>query len=335
MRERIDFDQLPAKINEAEEMRNVSDDAFRQSLASWYLAADTFGPIPKDPYSEEFRAFQLSIYQQLAQQSYQTENEAIEFDFDQELLRPYPYATQSFQTVGHHLTGLGWLIEKMSLPPGSEILEIGSGYGSLTVHLANMGYKVTCLDINERLLAFIKARTENFLVPIKTICGDMATVEIDGEFDAVIFNASFHHSLEHEWIIQRLDSVLSPKGLLVFVTEPVVSRFSSAVPYPWGIRLDGLSVWSIHKWGWLELGFQQAYFIQMLKAEGWKLSRHDLGFSPQTDIWIATKANQPLNWLRWVQSAVFGYEFDLETGMIRLVKKVSRGFQAIGRLLFR
>jgi len=180
----------------------------------------------------------------------------------------------------------------MNLPAESRILEIGSGYGSLTIHLASMGYQVTCLDISASLLEFVKARIAHLPQQIESICGDMATVEIDGTFDAVIFNASLHHSLEHEAVIQRMENLLTPNGIMVFASEPVVDEHSEFVPYPWGIRLDGLSVWSIYKWGWLELGFQIIYFNNLLKKNGWELKRHNLGISAHTDVWIATKAKR-------------------------------------------
>lgn len=286
------FDQLTSKLNEAEEMQSVSDDAVRKSLSAWYLSPHVFGKAPEDPLSPEFRAFQLEIYERLTNDAYEVTNEETVFDFDHELLWPYPYGTRSAQTVGTHLLGYGWLIKVLDLPAGSRILEIGSGYGTLTVHLARMGYEVTCLDISAQLLNFIKARTVDFPQQVSTICGDMATVEIDDTFDAVIFNASLHHSLQHKAVIQRLDALLNPDGIAAFVAEPVVGVDSLVVPYPWGIRLDGLSVYSISKHGWLELGFQEPYFVKMLEDANWKLTRQHLGTTGHADIWIASKTGR-------------------------------------------
>lgn len=286
------FDELASKLDEAEQNESVSDDAVRQSVSNWYLSPAIFGKAPQDPLSPEFRAFQLNIYERLANKTYDLSNEETVFNFDHELLWPYPYGTRSAQTVGMHLIGYGWLIKVMDLPPGSRILEIGSGYGTLTVHLARMGYDVTCLDICAPLLDFIKARTVDFPHQVSTLCGDMATVQINDSFDAIIFNASLHHSLEHRAVIQRLDTLLKQEGMAAFVAEPVVGADSLIVPYPWGIRLDGLSVYSIRKWGWLELGFQAPYFTELLKDTGWKLSRQNLGITGQSDVWIASRSER-------------------------------------------
>ena len=315
--------QLKSKFQEAEQMREISDDAFRKATASWCLSPTIFGEIPADPFSAEFRTFQLGIYEQLAGEEYSTTNEETVFDFEHELLWPYPYGTKSAKTVGLNLMGYGWIIRKMDLPPESRILEIGSGYGTLTVHLASMGYQVTCLDINESFLSFIKTRTSRFPQQVKTICGDMATVKIDGTFDAIIFNASLHHSLEHRSVIKRLNSVLSSDGIIAFISEPVVTESSKYVPYPWGIRLDGLSVWSIYKWGWLELGFQESYFIDFLNDAGWNLKRHNLGLSGLTDVWIASKSNQTNS---TSVSAPHHYDTDAETEVIRL-REIVAGYE--------
>ena len=314
------FDALSQKLNEAEEMQATSDDAFRQSLSSWRLSPMLFGKAPPDPFSPEYRSFQLGMYERLANKAYDVANEQTLFDFDSALQRPYPYGTKSAQTVGKHLVDYGWLIQKMNLPQGSRILDIGSGYGSLTLHLAQMGYRVTCLDISAELLNFVLARTAHLPEPVKIICGDMATVQIEGEYDAVIFNASLHHSLEHRAVLERMDYLLAVDGIMAFAAEPILPNNSEFVPYPWGLRLNGLSIWAIVKSGWMELGFQESYFTQLLQDVGWKPSRHLLGLSAQSDVWTATRANGRVS-SSTIASAILNYDTDLESGINSMVRK--------------
>jgi len=319
------FSQLESKLNEAEQKRSISDDEFRQSLSAWYLSPEVFDETPKDPLSSEYKDYQLRIYECLALKEYDAANEETVFDFDRELRCPYPYSTESAQTVGMHLIGYGWLIKAMDLPARSRILEIGSGYGALTVHLASMGYHVTCLDISSSLLNFTKARTAHLPQQVETICGDMATAEIEGTFDAVIFNASLHHSPEHRAVLRRVNTMLTSNGIVAFAAEPVVPDHSEIVPYPWGVRLDGLSVWSITKWGWLELGFQESYFVHLLQDTGWKLTRHILGLTGQTDVWTASKARREDTFATG-ESTSYEYSVDLETEVIRL-RKLVEGYE--------
>jgi len=286
------FEQLRAKLTEADERRSISEAAYMESVSSWYLSADVFGKIPdSDPFSIEFQESQLAMYERLTGHTYTLKDEKTPFDFEYELRHPFPYGTQSADTVGTHLMSYGWLIKKMDLPSKSRVLEIGSGFGGLTSHLAGMGYQVTCLDIDPILLEFTQERARQYNGSVQTICGDMATAEIDGCFDAIIFNASFHHSLDHRKTIQRMGNFLSLTGIIAFTSEPIVRRNATIVPYPWGLRLDGLSVYCICKHGWMELGFEESYFIEMMNDSGLKLSRHNLGLTGHTDVWIAEKSD--------------------------------------------
>lgn len=319
------FDELTTKLNEAEEKQAISNDAFRQSLTSWYFSPALIEECPEDPLSKEYQTFQLQFYERLTKEVYSISKEKTDFDFDHAILWPYPYGTKSANSVGSHLMGYGWLIRQMNLPPESRILDIGSGFGALSYHLARMGYRVTCLDISDSLLDFVKARLSHLPQQVETICGDMATIEIPGRYDAVIFNASLHHSLEHRTVIQRLDAILAPSGTVAFTSEPVVPDDSNLVPYPWGIRLGGLSIWSICKWGWLELGFQESYFIHLLKEAGLHVTRHNLGISEQTDVWIASKS-KPVNPSPGARSSSLGYDVDLETEVIQL-RRLVEGYE--------
>ena len=65
--------------------------------------------------------------------------------------------------------------------------------------------------------------------------------------------------------------MLRADGFLVFGAEPVVDPdglWGRAVPYPWGPRLDGLSLRAMQTHGWMELGFQKSYFEKLLARHG-------------------------------------------------------------------
>ena len=75
-------------------------------------------------------------------------------------------------------------------------------------------------------------------------------------------------------------------GRVAFGSEPI-----GALQYPWGLRLDGLSLWSTRKYGWLELGFTRDYFFEALRKTGWTAQRaRSRTISPMADIVIATKS---------------------------------------------
>jgi hypothetical protein len=67
-------------------------------------------------------------------------------------------------------------------------------------------------------------------------------------------------------LLRNLQSLVKDDGFIIFGGEPI----TDCLPYPWGIRTDGISVWSIRRHGWLELGFQPGYFADVLAKTGWR-----------------------------------------------------------------
>lgn len=282
---------LDKELMEAEAVRARGENAFIARLTDFYLAiepADYGLDQPAD--SAAFRAGQLKLYAQIAQKPYALENEETPFDLEGALRVQHPYAAHEAQMVSDFLMSYAHLIRVANLPPGARILEVGSGYGSLTVHLAAMGYDVTCLDISPQLLTYVQRRCQQHFAAVKTICGDMVEVDIPAQFDAVIFFESFHHASDHRRVLQRLPDLLAPGGCVIFGAEPIVGDDSPFVPYDWGVRLDGLSLWSIRRFGWLELGFREHYFRRLLSEQGWQVHRHQLAGVPHSDLWIAQQA---------------------------------------------
>jgi hypothetical protein len=97
------------------------------------------------------------------------------------------------------------------------------------------------------------------------VTSDMVDYQADEPFDAAIFFESFHHCSDHLQMLRNLVHIVKEQGIVAFGSEPIV-----ALPYPWGLRLDGMSAWSIRKLGWLENGFTPRYFLNALDRTGWK-----------------------------------------------------------------
>ena len=208
--------------------------------------------------------------------SYTPANERSEFlgDPDQTARQPFPYYTRSAQTVGDQVMAFGYIIKTMNLPSGASILEFGPGWGNTTVTLARMGYAVTAVDIEPKFLDIIQSRAKLLALSINTVCGSFGPVNdsngTPAKFDAVLFFESFHHCSDHLKLIRELPAMLKDGGIVVFASEPITDLF----PVPWGVRLDGMSVWSIRQFKWLELGFKESYFLQTMKSEGWSVTKH-------------------------------------------------------------
>jgi hypothetical protein len=68
----------------------------------------------------------------------------------------------------------------------------------------------------------------------------------------------------------------------------------SFLPYPWGLRLNGESLRAIGKWGWLELGFSESYFYELLHRNDLCFRRFRCIESHWADIIIAKPGAPPL-----------------------------------------
>ena len=168
---------------------------------------------------------------------------------------------------------------------GDPIVEFGPGWGNLTGDLVATGMDVTAVELDEKFCQLIAHRCEG---PgrVTVAQGDMLGFAADEPFDAAVFFESFHHCADHLAMLRRLHDSVRPGGAVLFAAEPIQN-----LDYPWGPRLDGLSVWSSRTHGWLELGFDNAYFDRALARTGWSGRRHRLGAGAgETDVIVARAA---------------------------------------------
>ena len=145
-------------------------------------------------------------------------------------------------------------------------LEFGPGWGKTTLELAEFGARVTAVDISEPFRrADRRARPAPRVRRRRPSTPTCSTTGPATPYDRVLFFESFHHCRATRsasstgcgrWSPPAAPS--SPAG------EPIVEDF----PVPWGVRLDGLSVWSTRRFGWLELGFELAWFRALLESAG-------------------------------------------------------------------
>lgn len=251
--------ELDLVLKELDAAILISDDALRSTFKTFEMKI--LPCFSHDPFSDEYKQEQFKIFEKIAGKSYNPKNEVSAFNLENAINKPFPFYTESSTTVGNHIMAIGNLIKRMALPAGSSILEIGPGWGNTTIWLAQMGYKVTAVDIEENFIKLFQARAEKLNLDINLIHGDFLDAQkLDDKWDEVLFFDSFHHCAEHQKLIQYLDQIVNKNGKLVFAAEPISDGF----PIPWGIRLDGESLWAIRNFGWCELGFQETYFRKLM-----------------------------------------------------------------------
>jgi len=242
-----------------------------------------------DPFSQEYRQFQMDLYRQISgRDTYDSYvNERSEFDFAALKDRPFPYFTQSHRQVGEQLMAQGHVINSLSIKAGSKILEFGAGWGNLTTTLALMGHQVTAVEIDPLMNDMLRHRAATLRVPLTVVASGMLDFDTTEKFDAVIFYEAFHHCIDPVRMLDKVTELLNPTGVVVFASEPI-----TIFPYPWGLRTDGLSLWSIRKYGWLELGFDRKFWHRLLAAKGFSLERRKLSGVHIASLYIGKKTGR-------------------------------------------
>jgi hypothetical protein len=93
-------------------------------------------------------------------------------------------------------------------------------------------------------------------------------------------------------VVARLADLVLPGGRVFFAAEPIYEEGNPFVPYPWGLRMDGLSLISTRRWGWMELGFTRSYFYELLRRAGWAVEHSTLGYTHWADIYTARRSSE-------------------------------------------
>lgn len=184
------------------------------------------------------------------------------------------------------MIAVGHAIRSLDLKPGASVLEFGPGWGNTTLALAMMGFDVTAVDIEANFCRLIETRAAQAGIPVNVVNGDFAWIETIVEpVDAVLFFECFHHASDHLRIIKALARATKDDGKVYFAAEPINADF----PIPWGLRLDGESLWAIRKNGWLELGFNESYFVPAMMKHGWSMAKHSTDAAPWGTVLVASK----------------------------------------------
>lgn len=182
-----------------------------------------------------------------------------------------PWSFRDCGMLAEFMFSWGQIMRALALPSESRasILEYGSGSGQLLLLLARIGLQVSAVDIDAPSLASVRTQAELMRLAVRTEQAAFGE-GFEGEtFDRIIFFEAFHHAIEFKSLLGRLRRRLNPGGRLVLCGEPVVGPGLPAVPYPWGPRLDGLSVFCIRRFGWMELGFTEPFLVEAMQRRGW------------------------------------------------------------------
>lgn len=266
--------EVDEALHYAGKARAISENNFLEQLNSFWL---DFPPVAGDPWSVGYREHWCEVYEKLAGKHYEVQNEFFDFDVEYHARHPYPFCTEDFRIVSRQLMGIGKVIEVLALPPGASVLEMGAGWGNTALFLAQMGYKVTVLDINQKYGELIDKRAKALNVDIAFAClGYEEAIKLNRTFDCVLFFESFHHAYDHIQLLDLIPSLLAPNGILALAGEPM----NENLPYDWGINPAGEALWQIRTHGWFELVFRESYIHKTLERKGFSVKKFESPDNP-------------------------------------------------------
>ncbi|MEK9743344.1 MAG: cyclopropane-fatty-acyl-phospholipid synthase family protein [Gammaproteobacteria bacterium] len=140
--------------------------------------------------------------------------------FFAEVLGPHlKYSSAFWQDVDNlgeaEAQGLRLSCEHAALEDGQDILELGCGWGSLTLWMAKHypNARITAVSNSASQRAYIEAQArERNLHNLKVITADINHLVMDQQFDRIVSVEMFEHLRNYRTIFARVSGWLRPKG---------------------------------------------------------------------------------------------------------------------------
>ncbi len=130
------------------------------------------------------------------------------------------------------------------------VLDIGAGEGSVTLSYLELGATVVATDISENQLISLKKKCSRFGSKLEVRCEDVSdTIKNNSDsFDIIVANSFLHHIPDYLGMIDRLQSMLAPRGQFFSFQDPLrydslgnaTRLFSSISYYFWRITKGDL-----------------------------------------------------------------------------------------------
>ena len=126
--------------------------------------------------------------------------------------------TDDVQTLDEaEVAALTTTCQRAELQDGMRILELGCGWGSLTLWMAENypNSQITAVSNSTSQKAFIESRADALGISnVEVITADMNQFEAPSRYDRVVSVEMFEHMRNHEELLRRISHWLAPKGKL-------------------------------------------------------------------------------------------------------------------------
>lgn len=131
------------------------------------------------------------------------------------------WASGSYATVAERLiedVPPRHLLERVEIKPGMPVLDVATGTGNVALRAAELGARVTGLDLTPELLARARERATDAGVEIDWVEGDAEDLPFeDGSFDCVLSTFGVQFAPRHQVVASELVRVTRPGGTIGLV----------------------------------------------------------------------------------------------------------------------
>ncbi len=176
--------------------------------------------------------------------------------FYEQVLGPYlkyssgywPNASSTLEDAER--TMLAMTCERAELEDGQDVLEMGCGWGSLTLWMAQQypNSRITAISNSSSQRAFILGRAaERGLSNVDVITADASVYQPQQPYDRVVSVEMFEHMRNHKTLMSRIHDWLKPGGKLVFcehgaAPDDNVAKWQDRINPVWKVLFGGCNL---------------------------------------------------------------------------------------------
>ncbi len=256
---------LPEFIAQSDRLGGPGNPACDRYWSGIEYRHDTIVDQSLDPFSDAYVHQQLALYREMSGRDFdQSTNEHTSLDVDKHVAAVNPYDHGAPGGLALHVERLSRAIRLGAPARGSRFLDMGCGWGLSSEVAAYCGLDVTAVDVNPDFVELVRRRADRFGHTITATTGTFDTFESDDRFAMILFYECFHHALRPWTVLERMARHLAPDGRIVLAGEPINDIWWTH----WGLRQDPLSVYCIHKFGWLESGWSAGFLAACFERVG-------------------------------------------------------------------
>ncbi|WP_367348317.1 class I SAM-dependent methyltransferase [Sphingobium yanoikuyae] len=212
-----------------------------------------------DPFSREYYDAQIALYKEMSGRELdQSINEHTIFDKASHVRARNPYNHGDPGMLATQIVQLATAMRLARPKRGARLVDMGCGWGLSSELGAYLGLDVEAVDINRDFVSLVHDRSLRYGYDINAVHASFDSYQPSVPVDMFLFYECLHHAVEPWTLIERLASMLNPGGKVVACGEPINTHW-----WPhWGLRLDPMSVYCIHKHGWFESGWSQDFLVK-------------------------------------------------------------------------